>query len=89
MNLLLVIHNTLMLAEMVLLQYIARELYKKLLPFQPKNNFVSQISTIGGIMSTEYGTIENNNRTCENLNLTIDLTDSKKGHLNVALDIKE
>jgi hypothetical protein len=83
-----VIHNTLMLAEMVLLQYAARKLYKRILPTDYSSEEVAQISTIGGIMASELFR-DNNNSNCENLNLKLDFNKYKLGHINVALDVRE
>ncbi|KAJ8973945.1 hypothetical protein NQ317_002449 [Molorchus minor] len=57
------IHNTLMLSEMVLLGAIARYLYKQTLP--EITNRTTRISTIGGIMTSEC---VNNNIICNNFN---------------------
>ncbi|XP_044254197.1 organic solute transporter alpha-like protein [Tribolium madens] len=77
------IHNTLMLAEMVLLQFAARKLYKRILP-DFTNEGIGTISTIGGIMATMT---DNNNSNCENLNVKLGV--NKMGHINVALDMRE
>ncbi|XP_068908548.1 organic solute transporter alpha-like protein [Tenebrio molitor] len=82
------IHNTLMLAEMVLLQYAARKLYKRILPTDYSSEEVAQITTIGGIMASELFR-DNNNSNCENLNLKLDFNKYKLGHINVALDVRE
>ncbi|RZC41290.1 organic solute transporter alpha-like protein, partial [Asbolus verrucosus] len=82
------IHNTLMLAEMVLLQYAARKLYKRILPTDYRSHEITRISTIGGIMASELFQ-DNNNSNCENLNLKFGLNKEKLGHVNVTLDIRE
>ncbi|KAJ3658082.1 hypothetical protein Zmor_009843 [Zophobas morio] len=80
------IHNTLMLGEMVLLQYAARRIYKRVLPTDYTSEGITRISTIGGIMSSGLFR-DNNNSNCDNMNLKLDF--SKNGHINVALDVKE
>lgn len=83
-----VIHNALMLAEMVVLQYAARKLYKRVLPTDYTTDTITRISTIGGIMATNLFQ-DNNNSHCENLNNLFTINRSKIGHVNVALDIRE
>lgn len=72
----LVVHNTLMLAEMVLLSFIARKLYKKVLPDLDETPTAPKyvITTIGALIS------EHNNNTCStNNNDTIKTAENKQG----------
>ncbi|KAJ8934423.1 hypothetical protein NQ318_000640 [Aromia moschata] len=83
------IHNTLMLSEMVLLGAIARYLYKRSLP---EITFrTSRISTIGGIMTSE--TCNNNTITCDNFNSILGTEKKPDGGLNgvdnLAIEIDE
>lgn len=65
-NYFLVLHNSLMLLEMILLGALARYLYKRIVPEIATE--LPRISTIGGIMTTE--TFNNNNAICNNFNKT-------------------
>ncbi|KAK9731226.1 Organic solute transporter Ostalpha [Popillia japonica] len=70
------VHNTLMLAEMVLLSFIARKLYKKVLPDLDETPTAPKyvITTIGALIS------EHNNNTCStNNNDTIKTAENKQG----------
>lgn len=77
-----------MLAEMVLLQFAARRLYKRILPTDYASEGIGTISTIGGIMATEIMR-DNNNSNCENFNVKLGISKHKMGHINVALDMRE
>lgn len=77
-----VIYNSLMLAEMVLLGFIARRIYKRILPEDDRPNTQSHISTIGAIMAAEFAS-NNNNINCTNNNK------APVGFTNAALEVNE
>lgn len=77
-----------MLVEMVLLGFIARKLYKRMLPNQDGDS-VTHISTIGSIMASDS---HNNNNiiNCSNNNKTSDkLGNAQVGYTNPGLDVNE
>lgn len=71
-----------MLAEMVLLGFIARRIYKKILPEDDRPNTQSHISTIGAIMAAEFAN-NNNNINCSDNNK------AQVGYTNEALEVNE
>lgn len=71
-----------MLAEMVLLGFIARRIYKKILPEDDRPNTQSHISTIGAIMAAEFAN-NNNNLNCSDNNKV------QVGYTNAALEVNE
>lgn len=71
-----------MLTEMVLLGFIARKIYKRILPEDDIPNAQSHISTIGAIMAAEF--INNNN----NINCG-DNNKAQIGYTNDGLEINE
>lgn len=70
-----------MLAEMVLLGFIARRIYKRILPDDDRPNTQSHISTIGAIMASEF--VNNNNISCSDNNK------AQVGYTNEALEVNE
>lgn len=82
-----------MLTEMVMLGFIARKLYKRILPNQDNSVIsTSHISTIGAIMSTDLVGNNNNsiNYSNNNNNKNAETPNTaQKGYINCALDINE
>lgn len=76
-----------MLAEMVLLGFIARRIYKRILPEEDVPATQTRISTIGAIMASEF--VNNNNSiNCSNNNKSSEKpTDA--GYTNEALEVNE